>query len=85
MYEAGDKFQQESVDAMFDVSKPSNWSPEKMMNMAADLADRSAEALRDMAHDESEDEKSEEGTSDEKSEEGSSEAGKSQKAGKEDA
>jgi hypothetical protein len=51
LYEAGDKLQQESVDMLFDFSRPSNWKAEKIVDKAADLVDRSAEALRDLAHD----------------------------------
>ena len=51
LYEAGDRFQQETVDLLFDFSRPSNWKAGKIVDKAADLVDRSAEALRDLAHD----------------------------------
>ena len=54
LYEAGDKLQAESVDLLFDIVRPANWKPEKVMDRAADLAQRSAEALRDVAHSERE-------------------------------
>jgi hypothetical protein len=34
------------VDLTFDVFRPESWSPEKMFDRAADLAESTAEALR---------------------------------------
>lgn len=50
LYDAGDKLQAESVDLLFDMVRPGNWNPDKVMDRAADFAERSAEALRDVAH-----------------------------------
>ncbi len=69
LYEAGDKLQRESVDMLFDVSRPSNWKAEKIVDKAADLVDRSADALRDLAHDRPKEETSTD-TSSEKDEAG---------------
>ena len=60
LYESGDKLQSELVDLMFDSVKPEEWKPKRILERAAELADKSADALRDLAtEDESEDEESE--------------------------
>jgi hypothetical protein len=46
MFDSGDRFQREMVDLTFDVFRPESWSPEKMFDRAADLAESTAEALR---------------------------------------
>jgi hypothetical protein len=51
MYEAGDKLQSELVDFFFDSFQPEEWKPKKVLERAADWADRSADALRDLAAD----------------------------------
>ncbi len=47
MYDAGARLQQDLVDLTFDVCRPENWSPEKVLDRAADLAESSADALRE--------------------------------------
>lgn len=47
MFDAGSRLQNDMVDLTFDVCRPENWSPEKVLDRAADLAESSAEALRD--------------------------------------
>lgn len=49
LYESGDKLQRESVDLMFDLSRPEELKPSKVVNRAADLVESSADALRDVA------------------------------------
>jgi hypothetical protein len=46
MFDSGDRFQREMVDLTFDVFRPESWSPEKMFDRAADLAESTADALR---------------------------------------
>ena len=47
LYESGDKLQRETVDLMFDLSRPEEFKPSKVVDRAADLVESSAEALRD--------------------------------------
>jgi hypothetical protein len=47
VFDAGDRLQSESVDFMFDMVRAENWKPDKVADKAADLAERSADALRD--------------------------------------
>lgn len=49
LYESGDKLQRETVDLMFDLSRPDELKPSKVVDRAADLVESSAEALRDAA------------------------------------
>ncbi len=49
IYESGDRLQREMVDLTFDIFKADNWKPERVVDLAADLAEKSAEALRDAA------------------------------------
>lgn len=51
LYETMDRLQQESLDMLFDLPRPSSWKADKLVNKVADLADRSAVALRDFVHD----------------------------------
>ncbi len=45
-YEAGDRLQGELVDVFFDVVSLDDWSPRAVMDRAAEVAERSADALR---------------------------------------
>ena len=45
--ESGDNLQRETVDLMFDLSRPEEFKPSKVVDRAADLVESSAEALRD--------------------------------------
>jgi len=47
MYDSGNRLQQEVVDLSFDIFRSENWSPGKMLDRAADLAESSADAIRD--------------------------------------
>ena len=47
LYDSGDKLQRETVDLMFDLSRPEELKPSKMVDRAADLVESSADALRD--------------------------------------
>jgi len=49
LYESGNKLQRETVDLMFDLSRPEELKPSKMVDRAADLVESSADALRDAA------------------------------------
>lgn len=55
LYESGDKFQREMVDLVFDIFKAKNFKAEKVFDLAADVAEKSAEVLRDANKDEDED------------------------------
>ena len=46
LYESGNKLQRETVDLMFDLSRPEELKPSKMVDRAADLVESSADALR---------------------------------------
>jgi hypothetical protein len=47
LYESGDKLQRESVDLMFDMSRPEELKPSKVVDRAADLVEDAADAIRD--------------------------------------
>ena len=49
LYDAGDKLGRESVDLLFDLVRLADWKPAKVVERTADLVERSAEALRDVA------------------------------------
>jgi len=49
LYESGDKLQRETIDLMFDLSRPEELKPRKVVDRAADLVESTAEALRDAA------------------------------------
>jgi hypothetical protein len=51
LYESGDKLQRETVDLMFDLSRPEELKPSKVVDRAADLVESTADALRDAAGD----------------------------------
>ncbi len=57
LYESGDKLQRETVDLMFDLSRPEELKPSKVMDRAADLAESTADALRDVAGEDKKDKK----------------------------
>lgn len=47
LYESGDKLQRETVDLMFDLSRPEELKPKKVLDRAADLVESTADAMRD--------------------------------------
>ncbi len=47
MYDSGERLQAEMVDLCFDCFRVENWKPAKVMDRAADLAESTADALRD--------------------------------------
>jgi phenylpyruvate tautomerase PptA (4-oxalocrotonate tautomerase family) len=49
LYESGDRLQRETVDLMFDLSRPEELKPSKVVDRAADLVESTADALRDVA------------------------------------
>ena len=49
LYESGDKLQRETTDLMFDLSRPEELKPRKVVDRAADLVESTADALRDAA------------------------------------
>ena len=51
LYESGDRLQRETVDLMFDLSRPEELKPRKVVDRAADLVESTADALRDAAGD----------------------------------
>ncbi len=59
MFESGDKLQREMVDAVFDVFKVSTTEPNKVMDKMADVMERSADAIRDVAKPKSDSKESE--------------------------
>ena len=52
LYESGNKLQRETVDLMFDLSRPEELKPRRVVDRAADLVESTAEAMRDAAGDE---------------------------------
>jgi hypothetical protein len=52
VFEADDRFQREIVDLLFDTFKSEDVKPRRMAEVAADVAEKSAEALRDAVRDE---------------------------------
>ena len=51
LYESGDKLQRETIDLMFDLSRPEELKPRKVVDRAADLVESTADALRDAVGD----------------------------------
>jgi len=51
LYESGNKLQRETVDLMFDLSRPEELKPRRVVDRAADLVESTAEAMRDAAGD----------------------------------
>ena len=47
LYESGDKLQRETIDLMFDLSRPEELKPKKVVDRAADLVESTADAMRD--------------------------------------
>jgi anion-transporting ArsA/GET3 family ATPase len=47
LYESGDKLQRETIDLMFDLSRPEELKPRNVVDRAADLVESTADALRD--------------------------------------
>ena len=47
LYESGDKLQRETIDLMFDLSRPDELKPKKVVDRAADLVESTADAMRD--------------------------------------
>ena len=47
IFDSGNRLQHEMVDMTFDVFRPESWSPEKILDRAADLAESTADAIRD--------------------------------------
>ena len=57
LYESGNKLQRETVDLMFDLSRPEELKPRKVVDRAADLVESTADALRDAAGEDKKEEK----------------------------
>ena len=57
LYESGDKLQRETVDLMFDMSRPEELKPSKVVDRAADLVEDAADAIRDAIGDEKKEKK----------------------------
>ena len=53
LYGAGDDLQREMVDLVFDVVRTDNLKPDKMLDRAAEMAESTAESLRDRGKKES--------------------------------
>lgn len=51
VFEAGDKFQREVIDLLLDALKSDNLKPGRMADLAADVAEKSANVLRDVSAD----------------------------------
>jgi hypothetical protein len=51
VFDAGDRFQREIIDLVFDTFKSEDVKPKRMAEVAADVAEKSAEALRDAVKD----------------------------------
>ena len=51
VFDAGDQFQREIIDLLVDVFKSDDLKPRRMADLAADVAEKSAEALRDVSED----------------------------------
>jgi len=47
LYESGNKLQCETIDLMFDLSRPEELKPKKVVDRAADLVESTADAMRD--------------------------------------
>ena len=57
LYESGDKLQRETIDLMFDMSRPEELKPSKVVDRAADLVEDAADAMRDAMGDEKKEKK----------------------------
>ncbi len=57
LYESGDKLQRETIDLMFDMSRPEELKPSKVVDRAADLVEDAADAIRDAIGDEKKEKK----------------------------
>ena len=57
LYESGDKLQRETIDLMFDMSRPEELKPSKVADRAADLVEDAADAIRDAIGDEKKEKK----------------------------
>ena len=57
LYESGDKLQRETVDLMFDMSRPEELKPSKVIDRTADLVEDAADALRDAVADDKKEKK----------------------------
>lgn len=57
LYESGDKLQRETVDLMFDMSRPEELKPSKVIDRTADLVEEAADALRDAVGDDTKEKK----------------------------
>jgi hypothetical protein len=57
LYESGDKLQRETVDLMFDMSRPEELKPSKVIDRTADLVEEAADALRDAVSDDKKEKK----------------------------
>jgi hypothetical protein len=51
VFDAGDRFQREIIDLALDIFKSDDIKPKRMADLAADVAEKSAEALRDAVKD----------------------------------
>ncbi len=49
LYDSGDRLQRETVDLIFDLSRPEELKPSRVVDRAADLVESTADALRDAA------------------------------------
>jgi uncharacterized protein Yka (UPF0111/DUF47 family) len=57
LYDSGDKLQRETVDLMFDMSRPEELKPSKVIDRTADLVEEAADALRDAVSDDKKEKK----------------------------
>lgn len=51
VFDAGDQFQREIIDLLVDAFRSDDLKPRRMADLAADVAEKSAEALRDVSGD----------------------------------
>jgi len=51
MFDAGQNLQRDMVDLTFDIFRGENLKPRKILDRAADIAEESADSLRDLAGD----------------------------------
>lgn len=47
VFDAGNRFQRETVDLVFDIFKSDDAKPKRFVDLAADVAEKSANALRE--------------------------------------
>ena len=69
VYDAGNRFQREMIDLVFDIFKSEETKPKRFVDLAADMAEKSAEVLRE-AVEEKEEKEEKKGRKGEKAEEG---------------